>query len=249
MTCIDCPWPPGPDKPRLSAGDVHVWCMPLDVPQHEADSLRAVLSDDELQRADRFLSPDHRRRFVVGRARLRQVLASYLNESAERIRFQYGRLGKPALAAPWCESRIHFNVSNSHEMALCALAMDRELGVDVEHIRPLDNFDGLAERYYAPCELETLRSLPEEQRLTGFFNCWTRKEALLKAVGTGLSFPLDRVVVTLVPDEPARLLSFHGQPGSASQWWLEGLQPASGYVAAVAWPGDPPQIQLWNWQG
>ncbi len=246
MTCINCPWPRGPANLRLSAGDVHVWCLPLDVPPDEADSLRSVLSDDERQRADRFHFDDHRRRFAVGRARLRQLLASYLNESAERLRFQYGRLGKPALAAAWRESRIQFNVSNSHEMALCALALDRDLGVDVEHIRPLDNFDGLAERYYATCELDTIRALPEDQRLTGFFNCWTRKEALLKAVGTGLSFPLDQVVVTLVPGEPARLLSFQGHADSAGGWWLEGFQPATGYVAAVASPGDEPQVRLWS---
>src|SRR6185312_15132982 len=135
-----------------------------------------------------------------------------LKERPERIDFSYGPQGKPALGARWDHSGIDFNVSNSHEMALCAVALKCELGVDIEHVREGRDHAGLAERFFAPHEVATLGGLPADQRTLAFFKCWTRKEAVLKAVGTGIAFPLDRLVVTLAPHDAARVVSFDGHP-------------------------------------
>lgn len=245
MSSVLCPWPKPIEQPQLATEAAHVWCLPLDVPESFLTELWTLLSEDERQRAARFLFDKHRRRFVACRGQVRKILSSYLGSPAEQIRFRYESMGKPALDSPWSDSGVRFNVSHSHEMALCALALGRELGVDVEHIREPSDFDGLAERFFAKSEVGALRALPQEERLAAFFNCWTRKEALLKAAGTGLSFPLDRVVVTLAPDEPARVVAYGDDSSAALKWWLGTLKPAEGYVGAIALSDCVPQLNCW----
>lgn len=246
MTKLECPWPPVHEPPRLVQGVVHVWCLPLDLAPSEIDELRAVLSADERARAERFHFERHRRRFIACRGQVRKLLAGYLETGAEQIAFRYGPQGKPALDDSPRDPGIAFNVSNSHEAALLAVARDCELGVDLEHVRVPHDFDGLAAQFFARVEVDSLREIPEDERLTAFFNCWTRKEAILKATGTGLSFPLDRVVVSLLPEEPARVVAFDDDPAAPGQWWLESLAPAPGYVGAIASRGERLEVQCWQ---
>ena len=126
------------------------------------------------------------------------------------------------------------------------MTFDSELGVDLEHIRVPHDFDSLAAQFFARVEVDSLREIPEDERLEAFFNCWTRKEAILKATGTGLSFPLDRVVVTLLREEPARVMAFDDDPTAPAQWWLENLAPATEYIGAIASRGKILELQCWQ---
>jgi 4'-phosphopantetheinyl transferase len=236
------PWTVPNETPALTDGAVHVWRMRLDLSLAQIAALRCVLTDDERARADRFHADRHRHRFIACRAQVRQLLAGYLNERPERIDFRLGPQGKPALGGLRSNSGIDFNVSNSHDMALCAVAWHCELGVDIEHLREGRDQEGLAARFFAPQEVAALNALPANLRIEAFLRCWTRKEAVLKAVGIGLSFPLDRLVVTLAPSEPARVLAFDGTPSAAANWWLEHLEPAPGYVGALAARGDRREV-------
>lgn len=241
-----CLWPIPSEQPRLATGVVHVWCLPLDLPQPTIESLRTILPPDEEARAARFLFDRHRRRFIACRGQVRQILARYLSALPVEIRFRYGTQGKPSLAAPSSDAAIQFNVSNSHELALCALVLNRDLGVDLEYIHRLTDFDGLADRFFAVREVEVMRALPEERRREAFFNCWTRKEAVLKAVGIGLSMPLNQVEVTLAPDAPAQVLAYASDGAESDPWWLQSLDPATGYQGAIASRGIPLQIKTWR---
>jgi 4'-phosphopantetheinyl transferase len=241
-----CQWPVPADQPRLAPDVVHVWYLALDLAQPAIDSLRTILSADEQARAARYLFDKHRRRFIACRGQVRRILAGYLNGDPAEIRFLYGPKGKPALAGSWSDSAIQFNVSDSHELAICAVVLNRNLGVDLEYVRQPSDFDSLAERFFAAREVDVLRSLSDERLLEGFFNCWTRKEAVLKAVGVGLSMPLNRVEVTLVPHEPAKVLVYEGDAAAAQAWWLESLEPAVGYVGAVASRGGPLEVLPWR---
>jgi len=245
---LPSPWPVPKELPPLASGAVHVWRLRLDLPVADVASLRRVLTDEERERADRFHADRHRQRFIACRAQVRQLLGGYLQEHAERIGFCYGPQGKPALAAPWNNSGIRFNVSNSQDLALCAVVLDRELGVDIEHIREGRDLEGLAERFFAPREVETLRSLPADRRTEAFFDCWTRKEAVLKAVGIGISFPLDRLVVTLTPGEPPRVIELEGPATAENDWWLAHLDPAPQYVGALAARGHPGVVSRWTFE-
>jgi 4'-phosphopantetheinyl transferase len=245
---LSSPWPTLHEPPVLTPGAVHVWRLKLDLTATQIARLRRVLTDDERVRADRFHAERHRHRFIACRAQVRQLLAGYLKERPEKIDFRLGSQGKPALGAPWSSSGIHFNVSNSHDMALCAIALQCELGVDIEHVREGRDHEGLAARFFAPQEIDALRALSADRRTAAFFNCWTRKEAVLKAVGIGIAFPLDRLVVTLAPSDPARVVAFDGTPAAAADWWLEHLEPAPGYVGALAAEGDDRLLFRWTYE-
>ncbi len=247
MPATTCTWPLAPNETKLDADQVHVWCVRLQMPDAEVTDLKRLLSEDERERAERFRFDYHRRRFIVCRGRQRQILAHYLDSRPERICFRYGAFGKPSLEGPFCERRICFNVTNSGEIALLAVTLDREVGVDVERIREMSDFVGLARRYFAAAECVSLFALPADQQLDAFFRCWTRKEAMLKATGKGLTFPLDRVVVSLAPDEPAEVISFDGEPHAPRHWWLHEVLPADGYIAAIASTGDVPELRHWTW--
>jgi 4'-phosphopantetheinyl transferase len=193
-----------------------------------------VLSDAERQRASRFAFDRDRRRFIVARARLRQLLAVRLGVRPESVEFAYGAHGKPALARRFADSDLRFNVSHCDDVAVYALSSGRTIGIDVEALRVLGGADDIAARYFSRRENATYCSLDPRDRLLGFFNCWTRKEAFIKGLGDGLSMPLDHFDVSLAPGEPAKILRVDNTPGDDSGWSLDSFSPAPGYVAAIA---------------
>jgi 4'-phosphopantetheinyl transferase len=239
----------GAETPSHELGErvVHLWSVALDpVPEIVAE-LRALLSSDEIQRAERFRFDRHRRRFIVGRGALRSILGSYLGRSPAELEFEYGPKGKPSLAPSQGGDEFRFNLSHSSELGLYALARRQELGVDVEKLRPMPDAEQIAERFFSESERVALRAIPGEAKVDAFFNCWTRKEAYIKATGDGLSMPLDRFDVTLAPGEPAAMLRAEGGPDAALRWTLVHLDPAAGYVGALAIEGRDWQVQSSAW--
>ena len=233
------PWQPAPAVlPRLISGDVDVWSVRLDGSPAWVAASRPTLSDDERERADRFHFERDRRRFTCARAVLRRVLAEYLDADARELTFSYGPNGKPALSGRF-ERALTFNVSHSHELGLVAIGRDVEMGVDVEAVRAMDDADDIASRFFSPREAAQLRSLPAAERTGAFFACWTRKEAYLKALGSGLAKPLDEFDVTFAPGESATLV-VHADARETARWSLRELSPAPGYTGALvteAWAG------------
>ncbi|PYP02769.1 MAG: hypothetical protein DMD57_10210 [Gemmatimonadetes bacterium] len=198
-----------------------------------ARAAAALLSDAERQRASRFLFDRDRDRFIVGRARLRQLLAARLGTRPESVELVYGAHGKPALARRFADSDLRFNVSHCDDVTLYAFSCGREIGVDVEAVRVLGDADDIAGRFFSHRENQAYRALERRDRPLGFFQCWTRKEAFIKALGDGLSYPLDRFDVSLAPGEPAEILRVEAMPGACCGWRMESLSPAPGFVAAV----------------
>lgn len=237
-----CSWCVPREFPALSGPAVHVWAVPLDVPDSAVEEAQAVLSPEERRQAERLRTRELRRRFLVRRARLRELLARYLDASPQAIRFDRGAYGKPALASPWSNSRLQFSASHSTDLGLVAVALNVPLGIDIERIRPLADFEALVRRFFAASENDALRRLPEPERLEAFFHGWARKEALLKALGTGLSLGLDRVVVSLTPGDP-QVLALEGPPESSPRWHLDELRPAAGFSAALARPEGPERVE------
>jgi 4'-phosphopantetheinyl transferase len=192
-----------------------------------------LLSDAERQRASRFAFERDARRFIVARARLRQQLAARLGERPESIELVYGAHGKPALAGRWADASVQFNVSHRDDVAVYAFSSGRAIGIDVEAVQVLPDADGVAARFFSNREQAAYRALAPHDRPQGFFNCWTRKEAFIKAQGDGLCHRLDRFDVSLTPGEPAEILRVENTPGRACGWGLESFSPAAGFVAAV----------------
>ena len=193
----------------------------------------ALLSDDERHRARRFVFERDRRRFILARARLRELLGERLGTRADSIEFEYNAHGKPALSRRFTRSDLQFSVSHCDDVATYAFARGGAIGIDVEAVRPVSEADDIAARCFSRREYAAYRMLTPSERALGFCNCWTRKEAFVKALGDGLSIPLDRFDVTLAPGESARVLRIDNTPGD-SGWRLDSFRPAAGYVAAIA---------------
>lgn len=217
--------------PALERGIIHVWRGSLDQGPEVHRRLEALLSGDERERARRFRFDRDRDRFVVGRGLLRLLLGRYVVADAAELRFEYGRHRKPALLG----GGPQFNLAHSGGTALYAFSSSSPLGVDVELLGSDFSSDGIAERFFSPSEVETLRALPEEDRGQAFLTCWTRKEAFLKARGDGLMLALDSFDVTLAPGEPAALLRTGWSPREHLRWRLVDLSDLEqGQVAALA---------------
>jgi 4'-phosphopantetheinyl transferase len=218
---------------ELSPREVHLWIVRLEAVEDNFARAFSWLSPDETDRAARFRFEKHRRAYVLGRAVLRALTANYLHIAPTDVTFTYGPKGKPALAGARCP--LCFNVSNSGDLAAYAFTLDCEIGVDVEHRRRMVDIEPIARRFFAPAEVEELMGLPETDRQEGFFNCWTRKEAYIKALGDGLSVPLDSFQVTLQPGVPARMIRLDGSAEAAEHWTLHAFTPAPDYAGAIAY--------------
>lgn len=240
-------WQTAPEACTLPPGEVQVWRAGLDVDAAALGRLRQTLSADEQARAERFYSPVDRARYAAGRGILRALLARYLGTPADHLRFGSNAHGKPALDLGSGPADLRFNLSHSHGLALFAFAFRREVGVDLELVRPGVTRDRLAERFFSPQEVTALRSLPESAQTEAFYHCWTRKEAYIKARGEGLSMNLASFAVSLAPDM-FNNLPITGMDGpEAGRWSLRALAPGGGYVAAVAAEGADWSLALWQW--
>lgn len=238
-------WSPAPSQLTHPVGRVDVWRVRLDDPP-AAKSGVSVLSADEIARANRFHFEKDRLHFTRCRSALRSLLAGYLWIPAAEIRFEYLSGGKPQLAGEQNPRALQFNVSHSANIALIAVGSEHRLGIDVEKVRALDT-NSLAERFFSLREQAGLRALPENLRVSGFFACWTRKEAFLKATGDGLSFPLADFSVTTDPGSDPELEETNGNTQAGKQWFLADLSVTDGYRATVACERPYSRLEIYAW--
>ncbi len=219
-------------QPSWSLGkdEVHLWTISLARSEVELARLRELLTAEEYARACCYRPRQARDQFIASRGLLRLVLAGYLAIDPARVRFRTEQTSKPYLAG----GGPHFNVSHSGEIGLIAVTNWGEIGVDVERVRAMPTHLDMAQRYFAPGEVQALTRLPPGAREQAFFHIWTRKEAFVKAIGVGLAHGLERFEVSVPPDDPARLLHIDGDRAKAETWSMTSFEPAAGYVGALA---------------
>jgi 4'-phosphopantetheinyl transferase len=246
MMAPDDPWPLPPPDLALSHEEVHLWRTALEQPAGRVHELSRLLSPEERAQAARFHFERDRRRFIVGRSALRILVGRYVGADPGQLRFRYEAHGKPYLSVDYNLCGLRFNLAHSNELAVYAFTLGREVGIDVEYIRSLPDVEQIAARFFSAQEYVALRMFEESQRLEAFFNCWTRKEAYIKAIGDGLSHPLDQFQVSLFPKEPARLLNVEGSPEEVSRWCMTSFVPAPGYVGALVVEGAGYRLEYWQ---
>ncbi len=224
-------------KRPLMTDEVHIWRINLNVSDLWIKKLRMYLSTDELQRANRFYFEKDQNKFIVARGMLRKILSLYINRQPYEFVFEYNKYGKPFLPHEFEGEKFRFNLSHSHELAVYAIALNHEVGIDVEYIR--ENFSQLkiADRFFSPDEVAVLKSLPTADQKLAFFLCWTRKEAFIKGKGKGLSIPLDQFDVSLTPGQPAELLKTKYNHKDEKLWSIYDLSIKPGFAAALAIEG------------
>jgi len=235
-------WQPPTDSIIFRFDDVHVWRVNLDCNISDVHNMRHILSLDEQNRADRYYFKEDGEHFILTRGMLRVILSYYLDKEPSELCFSYSSYGKPNLVDWFDKVPLRFNVSHSCGLVLCAVAQNREVGIDLERILFDIDYEQIAKQFFSPGEYAELMEIPNvEQRIKAFYDCWTRKEAYIKAKGEGLSLPLDQFDVSLTPGEPARLLRHNRFPQEVIRWSLKEIQPANGYAASLAVEG-----QNWN---
>jgi 4'-phosphopantetheinyl transferase len=226
----------------LPHDEVHVWLADLNQSEFPAREIDRILSEEERERAARFYVQKDRNHFALGRAMLRSILGRYLNADPRHLEFSRGPHGKPVLVTERGADTLCFNIAHSHDVALCAVARGRDVGVDVERVRTDVDVDLIAERFFSQREIAALRLLPPEMRLKAFFTCWVRKEAYVKATGDGLAMGLD----SFTPGEPPALLDVEGHPEEALAWSLRELDVAPSFAAALAVRAGEFRVRRWE---
>lgn len=213
---------------------VEIRMVQLDVDAAAVREAADLLSPDERRRAGRFAGARDRRRFIVARASLRRCIGSFLGVRPGMIEFGYGAHGKPRLAGRHAGTALRFNVSHCNDIAALAFATGCEVGVDIEAVRDVPDAEAITGRFGSAAERRAWRSLAARDRLRGFFNWWTRKEAFVKARGGGLSIPLNAFDVSFAPGAPAQLLRIADATADEPEWSLGEFVPGPGLVGAFA---------------
>lgn len=220
--------------PALPENQVHIWRIPLEQPVERLIGFSRDLSNDELQRADRFHFERDRRRYMVSHSWMRRLLGAYQHQQPSAIQFELAEHGKPHLKADPDGLDLNFNLAHSGEFALLGLCRGVALGVDIEHVHTMQDILQVAARYFSQNERSQLAQVPQDQVESAFFKCWTCKEAFIKNLGDGLYYPLDQFDVNLYPDQPARLLRVASDPPEASHWQLVSFPVSEEYFGALA---------------
>ncbi len=234
-----------PRRLSLAADEIHLWLAALDQPPKPLADLAATLAVDERERAARFRFPDHRDRFIAGRGLLRELLGAYLNRPATALRFEQGPHGKPALGGADAGAEWHFNLSHSDGWALYAVAR-REVGVDLERLDRSVGHAAVIERVCTPREWAAFQALPAERFQPAFLTCWTRKEAIAKALGGGLASGLRTLEVCCREDAPPDGRA-SVRDGQGCEWSVLNLEPGSGWIGALAAMGADWRWRGWRW--
>ncbi len=246
-------WPPPavawetPGHPReLALGEIHLWSRPFDPGAEASDDLLDQLSDDEIERADGFYNAEKRARFVVVRATLRATLSRYCQVDPGEIRFDYNAHGKPELAGRAAAAGLRFSVSHAHRLALIGVTSSSRVGVDLEWTRRKLAVEPLAGRFLSLAEYSEYQKLPEPSRRDGFFAYWTRKEAFIKAIGRGLSYPVRQVSILNASHSPSGMGVQAEEGDPLPGWSVIGFEPQAAYLAALAVEGPIESLCFWR---
>lgn len=228
---------------ELGSNSVHVWsCQAIENSDH-LNELIKILSEDEVLRANKFRFEKDKAVYITAKYLLRSGLSNYLQLKAKEIIFDYSEYGKPSFMG---NVEIDFNVSHSGNRIIIGFARNRTIGVDIEKIK--ENFDPLelAENFFSEEEIKALSETKESERFQAFYRCWTRKESFIKAVGEGLSYPLDSFAVTMDNDKSTRFIKIDNIQDSKRDWQLHSFVPADKYIAALTTDGAPQKIEFFN---
>jgi len=221
----------------LEYNHVHIWRVNLDYSESKLNLLKDHLSKEEIERANRFYFEKDRRQFMLRRGILKQIISKYLAIDPQNLPFEYNRFGKPYLITDSLKHDLKFNMSYSNNVALCCISPQKNVGIDIEYLHKDVEFQPIIDRFFSQNEKEFIENIVINKQKEGFFKIWTRKEAILKAMGKGMSFPLEMINVPFKKNNFTININSFGNQGNESSWYVQDLFPASNYVASIAIEG------------
>ncbi len=232
---------------EFSEDFIDIWLINLAEEENDIFNHQRYLSVEEKTRASRYLSGKKSREFMITRSSLRNIIGYVLNEDPRQLGFAYTSSGMPLLDLNWSHTDITFNVSHSHDLAIIAVSIKNIIGIDVEMVRKDIEYEKLSKRFFSELEHQQIMGFDETSRLEAFFSTWTRKEALVKATGTGIAYGLNKFDVSVDPDQPAELLDNRWEDGCQPRWSLLNIETWPDYKACLAVAGkEMPTIRYWK---
>jgi 4'-phosphopantetheinyl transferase len=235
-----------PSKIELGSDEVHIWFEKLTKSSTKLNEYLLLLSNEERKKIERFHFEKDRMYYQVRHGILRNILSYYIGMDPVHIQFNYSINGKPVLKRDFNQKSIHFNLSHTNGFALYAFTREREIGVDVEYIRNIPHIENVADTFLSKIENDIFCILPKKKKIETFFKEWTQKEAVVKAIGKGLSLDLKKIDVSIIPSEPSKLLKINIDSLEVSRWNIQELNLASGFAAAFAVEGKISRICYWK---
>ncbi|MFS4467938.1 4'-phosphopantetheinyl transferase family protein [Maribacter sp. 2210JD10-5] len=229
---------------ELHTGELIIWTIDLSESKKGINFFNSILNKAEINKANAFRFDKDRDCYVITRGLLKTLLGFYWNKRPDQIELEYNSFGKPRLPSRY---GLKFNVSHSQNFSVICFLKDAEVGIDIENCKRDINLMDLAENFFSKKEVENLKKLPFLERDRAFYRCWTRKEAFIKAEGSGLSFPLKQFAVSLDNDLEAELLNTYWDEKSKDNWTLKSFVPAEGYLAAIATKGKIDRYVFHEW--
>ncbi len=214
----------------ISRNEIHIYRSSLESTAEKLKEFELLLSPDELQKAYRYKFEKDRDHYITGRALLRSILGKYLNQAPDEIIFCYSDKGKPIMK----NSNIKFNLAHSGGKAVFAFSENAEVGIDIEYMRELPDALEIAKRFFSDEEFNEFLKVSEDEIREAFFNCWTRKEAFIKAVGEGLSYPLKDFTVTLIPGVNPEIKWIKDKVDEVIEWNLVNIESDQDYISSLA---------------
>ena len=232
---------------RIDIDEIHIWNATLIRDESVIENVSKTISKKEQNKAARFHFGEDQERFILSHGFLRIIISSYLNQEPDNFQFSFSKYGKPSLKNNQGDEILSFNISHSADKAIFAITRNRMIGIDIERIVEGFPCEEIAERFFSPKENEELLKIePGNLRELAFFTTWTRKEAYIKALGDGLSMPLDQFDVSVSPHEPAKLIANRRDPKEVSRWTLMDLKTSPGFVSTLAAQGSDLRISYWE---
>lgn len=235
-------WQLPPSELSLGPKTVHIWRSSLILTEPQRQHFWQTLSVDERSRAERFHFPQHRQRAIAARGTLRELLGRYLGQDPAELQFDYTPHGKPVLVLTSNDLPLEFNLSHAEDVMLCAITLESPVGIDLEQIHPVSDLARLTERFFAPSEHERIQTLPIDDQSVAFFQYWTVKEAVLKAIAQGLG-GLETLELTFIQDQPRLLRAPEGE----NSWDVHSFVPEPGFMGAIATTERSPCYEFWQW--
>jgi 4'-phosphopantetheinyl transferase len=227
--------------------EVYVWYVYLNQSAPKINRMARLLSKEEWQRTNQLRGSELQNQYILCHGVLRMIVSEYTDTDPTNIAFEHGEFGKPKISGFRGKDGIEFNLAHTRGLGVYAFNLDARVGIDIEHLSIFPEMEAVASQIFDPETKRFWQSLPEEKKMVAFYNGWTRKEAYLKAMGTGLKNGLKKVEVTIVPEEPARLRGFNESPDRPIFWSLESFNVHSEYIGAIAYEGHSKKVRIREW--
>jgi 4'-phosphopantetheinyl transferase len=239
------PWGSPPIGLNLRKDEVHLWSVSLDLKYDDLDTLERTLSTRELTKANRLRFEEDRKEYIAARGILRYLLSVYLHRSPAEIQLDSSPFGKPTVIFP-SQAKLRFNLSRRKKLGLYAFTYNENVGVDLENIQNDFSFEEVSRHCFTRSENAAINELPIAQRIAAFFTLWTLKEAYVKASGEGLSLPLNEVEILISKGKPKIFLCLEENPNRNKEWSLLSLVPNEGFIGALVFEGDLPNVRKYR---